>query len=154
MLGTGPGTDTQLWHVPRPIGANCGFARAVHDAVGGFDESLLGGGDESDFFYRAHLAGFRTQAVPDAVVVYYERERLRDLARQQYRYGRQSVRIYQRFRQAGLPRLPVWRVPVTVAGGIARTLSRDPLVRRRGVKRLAVTAGRVAGSLADRTLFV
>ena len=92
--------------------------------------------------------------MPDAVVVYYEREGLRALVRQHFRYGRQSVRIYQRFRTAGLPRLPVWRVPVTVVGGVVRTLSRDPLVRRRGIKRLAVTAGRVAGSLADRTLFV
>jgi hypothetical protein len=92
--------------------------------------------------------------VPDAVVVYYERDRLRDLVRQHFRYGRQSVRIYQRFRTAGLPRLPVWRVPVTVAAGLARALSRDPLEHRRGVKRLAVTAGRMAGSVADRTLFV
>ncbi|MFI9487047.1 glycosyltransferase [Promicromonospora sp. NPDC052451] len=154
VVGTDPATSTHLWHVPRPIGANCGFAREVHDAVGGFDESLLGGGDESDFFYRAHLAGYRTRAVPDAVVVYYERERLRDLARQQFRYGRQSVRIYLRFRDAGLPRRPLWRVPVTVAGGLVRALSPDRLVRRRGVKRLALTAGRVAGSVRDRTLFV
>lgn len=154
VVGTDPGVYTHLWQVPRPIGANCGFALAAYAAVGGFDESLLGGGDESDFFYRAHLAGYRTQAVPDAVVVYYEREGLRDLARQHFRYGRQSVRIYQRFRAAGLPRLPVWRVPLTVAGGLARALSRDQLVRRRGVKRLAVTVGRMAGSLADRTVFV
>lgn len=154
VVGTDPGTTTHLWRVPRPIGANCGFARAVHDAVGGFDETLTGGGDESDFFYRAHLAGYHTVAVPDAVVVYYERERLRDLARQQFRYGRQSVRIYLRFRDAGLPRRPLRRVPVTLAGGLVRVLSRDRLTRRVGVKRLALTAGRVAGSVREGTLFV
>jgi hypothetical protein len=59
-----PGVYRALWDVPWPIGANCGFTRRVYELVGGFDESFAGGGDETDFFWRAARLGAETIAVP------------------------------------------------------------------------------------------
>lgn len=56
--------------VPTPPGGNCAFPVEMWREVGGFDERIAGAGDETDFFYRAGLAGYEYVAVPSAVVSY------------------------------------------------------------------------------------
>lgn len=75
------------------IGASCGYRRALWEQVGGFDETLSGGYDETDFFIRIGLAGAVGTLVPAAVVDYVERDGLRALLRQQRSYGRGFARI-------------------------------------------------------------
>jgi GT2 family glycosyltransferase len=65
-------------------GAGLGFRRVVFDKLGGFDERLVGGGEDTDFGVRASAAGFCTAFVPDAVVRY----RFRAGATSAYRQGR------------------------------------------------------------------
>ncbi len=83
-----PGTlPEKLGFLPYAQGCNVGLRRAVLDATGGWDESLVGGGDDVDFSWRAQLAGFSLGAAPDAVVHYAYRTGLRALAQQSRAYG-------------------------------------------------------------------
>lgn len=77
-------------------GCNCGFHRAMWAEVGGFDSRLNGtGGDENEFFMRAHAAGFRPRHVPDALVGYRLRPGIRAMMRQRYRQGKNQVLMRQ-----------------------------------------------------------
>ncbi|MBD8516604.1 MULTISPECIES: glycosyltransferase family 2 protein [unclassified Plantibacter] len=149
-----PGVVTVNWDVPSPIGANCGFRREVFDGIGGFDESFRGGGDETDFFWRAHAAGFPTTAVPDALVSYALRSKLSDVARQFFGYGLGTVALYVAHRTWGMPRSRWWQAPVVIAIAAAQLVAPDPRRRRKAVERIAVRAGRLVGSVRHRTMYL
>lgn len=154
VTGRESGVERVTWpDVPRPFGANCGFAREVWAKIGGFDESFRGGGDESDFFYRAHLEGYPTTAVPDAAVRYAERDGFRAIARQYFNYGKGRVKLYRKFAGHGMPRPAPWRLPLVVAGACVFVVlgGRDGRQRRRGVGLLANRVGRAVGSWRERT---
>ncbi|GAA1860001.1 glycosyltransferase family 2 protein [Myceligenerans crystallogenes] len=151
------GVERVTWpDVPRPFGANCGFRREVWERLGGFDESFKGGGDESDFFYRAHLAGYPTTAVRGAAIRYAERDGFRAIARQYFNYGKGRAKLYRKFQEHGMPRPAPWRLPLVVAGALVFILlgGRNGRQRRRGVGLLANRAGRLVGSWRERTYCV
>jgi glycosyltransferase involved in cell wall biosynthesis len=75
------------------VGANLGFHRDVHDALGGFDPSFDQGADEVDFCVRATRAGFTIGFVRDARVRYTLVDRPGALARQRFAYGRGLQRL-------------------------------------------------------------
>jgi GT2 family glycosyltransferase len=78
--------------VDNTYGCNCGFRRAMWNQVGRFDPRLNGtGGDENEFFMRAHAAGFRPRHVPDAIAGYRLRPGVRAMMRQRYRQGKNQV---------------------------------------------------------------
>lgn len=82
-------------------GCNCGFTKAMWEQVGGFDSTLSGsGGDENEFFMRAHAAGFRPRHVPDGIVAYTLRPGVRKMMRQRFRQGKNQVKT--RLRPGGL----------------------------------------------------
>jgi glycosyltransferase involved in cell wall biosynthesis len=108
------GIQDGLGFLPWPYGANCGFTRRVWDDLGGFDESYVFGGEETEFFWRAQLRGYQLRLVPDAVVTYVQRERPREVFSQKVRYGRSAVQLYANFRSLGMPRSST-RLPVKAA---------------------------------------
>lgn len=140
---------------PWPPGANCGFRRSVFDRIDGFDETLRGGGDETDFFWRAADVGHPTTAAPGAIVEYRLRDDLRSVARQFFGYGRGTVRLFVRHRARGMPRSIGWDLPfvVIIAAAQLVTSGRSGARRRRGVERLASRAGRLTESLRSRTWY-
>ena len=80
--------------VDRTFGCNCGFLRSMWAELGGFDDRLSGiGGDETEFFQRAHAAGYRPTWVPAALVGYRLRPGVRNMSRQRFRQGRNQVRM-------------------------------------------------------------
>lgn len=91
------------WY-PWATGANFAVARQVIEDVGLFDESFRGGGDETDFCWRAQLAGYRLAFCPDAKVHYRARTGLAELFKQKAGYGESHVRLYQKHAQNGMPR--------------------------------------------------
>ncbi|HEX6567759.1 MAG TPA: GNAT family N-acetyltransferase, partial [Acidimicrobiales bacterium] len=97
------------------MGCNFAVHRRVHAAIGGFDESFRGGGDDMDFAFRGQLAGHRLGFVADAVVAYRVRDSLRAAARQHYRYGRTRPQLYRKFRASGMPRRS-WKHTVRTYG--------------------------------------
>ncbi|ROR82424.1 Glycosyltransferase, GT2 family [Plantibacter flavus] len=154
--GTQEAVSTLHRFHPWPPGANCGVRRDVFDRIGGFDESLRGGGDETDFFWRAAEAGHPTTAVPEALVEYRLRENLRAVSRQFFAYGRGTVRLFRRHRSRGMPRSVGWDLPAVIAVGVLQIVSARPgsIRRRRGVERLASRAGRLVESVRSRTWYL
>lgn len=94
-------------YVDRTFGCTCGFHRSMWAELGGFDNRLSGiGGDETEFFTRAHAVGYRPRAAPAAVVAYRLRPGARDMCRQRFRQGRQQVRWLGIAGDANRPSLP------------------------------------------------
>lgn len=83
------GRHDEAW--PWAFGCNMAVRREAFDAVGGFDERLVGGGDDNDFSWRALKAGATLAWTPDAVVHYACRRDLAGLGRQARGYGRGDV---------------------------------------------------------------
>lgn len=140
-----------IWSVPWPIGANCGARRSVIESQGYFDESLRGGGDETEFFWRAQLAGHKLTLAADAVVTYYLRDSTRGTWRQHMAYGRSHAALFARFRGHGLPRASTTRAALTVAVCVIGLAL--PTTRRRSLERVAMHVGRVRGSLHWRAWY-
>lgn len=145
-----------FWDIPWPAGANCGIARRVFDEIGPFDEELMGGADETDFFWRAHFAGYETVLVEKAVVKYFLRDNLRQVFRQAVNYGKSHARLYAKYKSSGMPRSnPLRSIAVIFHSALSLlTSKKDSLARRKAVERLGAHVGRVRGSLRERVMFL
>jgi glycosyltransferase involved in cell wall biosynthesis len=136
-------------YLPYAVGANMGFRRGVFDAIGGFDVAFRLGADEIDFCWRAQYAGFRLGFVPEAVVEYRLRSRLREILRQGYQFARADAQLYAKHQGLGrLPRrstLMQVRTLVRRLGAMARL---DRVIRPQGRLRYARSLARVAGTVA------
>jgi GT2 family glycosyltransferase len=145
-----------LQFLPYAVGANVGIRRRVVEAIGGWNESYVGGGDDVDFAWRAQLAGFELGFAPDAVIHYRLRTDLRGSFWQAYRYARNAPRLYRDYRHLGAQRQRVR----AVARSWSWIVSRAPVVafagyglRRKWCRRLGMALGRVAGSFANRVVY-
>lgn len=141
------------WVFKWPYGANCGFSRTFFDALDGFDESYLGGGDETDFFWRAQLAGGKLVLVPDAWIEYHSRGSARSAYRQKLAYGRAEVKLYVRFRRHGMRRQSLVRAPIAVLVALAG-IAFDVPGRKRHAARLGRNLGRILGSFKHRVIYL
>ena len=147
-----------LWFPPYTTHAGSGamgLRRAVHQAVGGFDESMPCLFD-TDFSIKAQLAGFELVYVPEAVVHYRYRSTLGGIFDQARRYAEQMARIQRRYRRPG-ERVPGQRT--WIVEGWRPLLATLPRIgRRAGRARLAWhlgwQLGRYAGSIRYRVLAV
>jgi glycosyltransferase involved in cell wall biosynthesis len=133
--------------LPWPAGANCGFARAVYDRLGGFDESFRGGGDETEFFWRGQIEGGILTFVEEAWIDYVQRAALRATFRQRFNYGRSEVKLFRKFGPEWMKR-PSW-VRATV--GLLSSVPLVPVAICSGSRSqaLAQRMGRNAGRLAE-----
>lgn len=66
--------------------ANCAVRREAFDAIGGFPQEPLSGGD-ADMCWRVQAAGWKLESRPEARVDHENRERFRDLLRQVAAHG-------------------------------------------------------------------
>jgi GT2 family glycosyltransferase len=96
--------------LPHAGGAGLAVARALHAELGGFDEALPAL-EDTDYCWRAQLAGTALHFVPEAVVHVRYRPDLQGLFEQTARFGRYNVLLYQRYRAKGMPRLAPWLGP-------------------------------------------
>jgi glycosyltransferase involved in cell wall biosynthesis len=135
-------------------GGCLGVRRSVHEAVGGFDESMSSCEDD-DYCFRVQLAGHPLTPAPDAVVHVRLRARTRDLFTQARWYAEGEAQLQRKFRSAGRPP-QLWRWPLLHWGGIARSLPRigSRSGRARLVWLLGFQLGRYLGSLRYRVLAV
>jgi glycosyltransferase involved in cell wall biosynthesis len=149
------GLRNDLNYLPWPQGANCGFARAVYDELGGFDESYARGGDETDFFWRAQLRGYPLAYVPEAAVRYTEKPEPQQGLRQFYYYGRAHVQLFKAFAANGMPRASnkrALRAWMGIASGLIMGV-RSTARRRTAIQWLGQRCGRIGGSVAFRTWY-
>jgi glycosyltransferase involved in cell wall biosynthesis len=87
--------------LPQVCGAASGVAVDVWDDVGRFDESYERGSDDTEFFWRVMLAGYRVTELPEAVVWYRLRPTLRSVWRQRWRHGVTGARLWRQYREQG-----------------------------------------------------
>jgi glycosyltransferase involved in cell wall biosynthesis len=97
-----PGVAATMRHLPYAIGASLGLRRITIDRIGGFDTALPGH-EDVEFCWRAQQNGVTVVHVPAAVMHYRLRSRMRDLARQRFRYGVASGTLYGRAGWLGVP---------------------------------------------------
>jgi hypothetical protein len=76
--------DVEAEHLP---GCNLAVTKAAFDAIGGFDPQFHTAGDDVDFCWRLHDAGFRLGFAPGAFVWHWRRPAVRAFLRQQIGYG-------------------------------------------------------------------
>jgi glycosyltransferase involved in cell wall biosynthesis len=131
-------------------GSGMGVKRSVHEAVGGFDESLriL---EDTDYCWRIQLAGIKLHFVPDALVHVRYRDTLCGIYRQARTYAEYNVLLYKRYRPLGMPRLS-WKASVPAWANLLRRLSR---IRRKQdlgqwVWQFGWRVGRLHGSMKYR----
>ena len=87
-------------YLPHAGGGTIGVKRQLHEAIGGFDESLTLLHD-TDYCWRIQLRGIKLHFVPDAVVNIRFRDNFKDICRQANGYGEYVVLLikrYQKFR--------------------------------------------------------
>lgn len=130
---------------------NMGIHRSVFSALGGFNEDYPKSHDV-EFGHRARSAGYRIGFCQNAVVAYRLRASLRELAHQAFRAGRATA---QNCADHQVPRRPIRRS----VGDWAWLFVRIPTLvsrRRRGiwVRRASEAAGRLAGSLRHRVVYL
>jgi len=142
---------TTMRYLAYATGANLGVRAEVWEALGGFDETYVGGHEEVDFAWRAQLRGGRIAFVPGAVVDYRLRASLKEAMRQRYGYGRSYAQLYSRFRDQPIQRARA-RHEVRVVGGFLIEGPRALFSSRRNawLTGLAWTLGRWRGGVAYR----
>jgi glycosyltransferase involved in cell wall biosynthesis len=142
--------------LPYAPSGNLAVRASVFQSLGGFPTSYRGGCDEVSFSWRAQLDGYQIGFAPDAVLHYRYRERRRDLVRQFAGIGFMQPRLFREFRSVGMPRrtaanaLREWR---SVTKGIA-VPHPSAATREAWIASAALLAGRVAGSLQQRVLYL
>jgi GT2 family glycosyltransferase len=133
-------------------GSSLGVKRSVHDAVGGFDETMAAL-EDTDYCWRIQLAGTPLVFVPDALVHIRMRHHLSGIFRQALHLSEWNVAIYKRYRDRGMPRLPWSLGPLRWAKLLLTT---PRLLTRRGraawLWQLGWRLGRLRGSVKHRVL--
>ena len=91
----------KIWYPPYLFhagGGTLGVRRMVHDAIGGFDESLAVL-EDTDYCFRIQLAGFQLQFVKDAVMHVRIRDSWSALFNQSRMWAEYNVRVYRKYRK-------------------------------------------------------
>ena len=136
-------------------GGNCGVWRAVAMELG-WDEQFTFGGSDIEFAWRAQLAGYHIAYAPQALISVRNPDSLRALARQWYLYGESEGKLFRVFRHRGMRRsrvgeaARVWAWLLIHVGDVRGSAQ----ARRRWVRLASYRAGRLAGSVRERTLFL
>jgi GT2 family glycosyltransferase len=82
--------------LPYASGCSLGLKRSVYEAVGNPDE-ICGASWDTDYCWRAHLAGIPLQFVPNATVHYRLRYKLRDRYRQGFNWGHAHIVLRRKY---------------------------------------------------------
>lgn len=110
-------------YLPHAGSGNMGVKRAVHEAMGGFDESMPYLFD-TDYCFRIQLAGTQLHFVPDAVMHLRSVGTISGIYRKALSNGEYNVLLYKKYRPLGMPELS-WK---TGLRGWLRVLCRSPRI--------------------------
>lgn len=138
--------------LPHGSGSTLGVKRSVHEAIGGFDETLLRVQD-TDYCWRIQLAGIELHFVPDAVVHYRFRDTIGGLYSQARLWGEYNVLLYKKYRPLGMPQLS-WKVSVKSWVRLLKLFTQcfSKEDRAKLVSTLAWRIGRLQGCIKYRVL--
>ncbi len=113
-------------YLPHAGGGTLGVKRALHIAVGGFDESFPYLHD-TDYCWRIQFTGTKLHFVPEAVLHIRYRDTLQGIYRQARAWGEYHVLLYKRYRPLGMPKLS-WKDGMH---GWAHLLRAVPVIRNK-----------------------
>lgn len=139
-------------YLPHAGGSGIGVQRVIHEAIGGFDESMqiL---EDTDYCWRIQLTGITLHFVFDAVVQVRYPHTLRAIYRQAYGYAEYNVLLYKKYRPLGMPKLS-WRTGLAQWKKLARQTLQ--IRNRKGLARwiwnLGWRIGRLQGCIKHRVL--
>ena len=87
--------------LPHAASAGIGIKRRLHEAVGGFDETMpmL---EDTDYCWRVQLRGVQLVFVHDALIHYRLRSSIRKMFRQARLWGEYNVFLYKKYRFLGM----------------------------------------------------
>jgi len=139
-------------YLPHAGGGTLGVKRALHHAIGGFDETLLHLQD-TDYCWRLQLAGIKLHFVPGTVMHVRYRSSFSSIYRQARNYAEYNVLLYKRYRRRGMPAL-AWRSSMD---GWLALVRRAPRIRDKAtlgawIWKLGWRMGRLHGSIKHRVL--
>ena len=96
-------------YLPHAGGGTLGVKRSLHEAIGGFDESLPYLHD-TDYCFSLQLAGVKLRFVSDAVIHIRYRDNLSGFFYQACHYAEYRVLVYKKYRPSNNRELWRWRV--------------------------------------------
>jgi len=139
-------------YLPHAGSGSIGIKRALHEAMGGFDESMPVLFD-TDYCFRIQLKGTKLAFVPDAVIYLRFRDTFAGMYRQARTWGEYNVFIYKKYQPLGMPRLS-WKEGVFAWANLIRRL---PYIRSKTSFapwwwELAWRLGRLQGCIKYRVL--
>lgn len=135
------------------MGCAIGVRRPVHDAIGGFREDLVDGGDDLAYSALAQIRGYTIALAPDAFVHYRPRTTLRAHFRQQRLWSREGLRVLWEYREHGTREFSLASSLRGVASGLGRLprlTSAEAETRIDVVRNLGNHIGEVEGNIRYR----
>ena len=141
-----------------PCGGSCciGVKRSLHEAVGGFDESMLAMVDV-DYCWRIQLAGTNLHFVAQTAIYYRYPKRFGRMYSQMRGLGKNAALLYKRYQPLGMPKLSrPWKTAVVALTGLLRRL---PRIRSKEglavwVRAFGLYMGRLQGSIKHRVMYI
>ncbi len=140
-------------YLPHAAAAGLGVRRSVHEAIGGFDETMLLL-EDTDYCWRIQLAGTELHFVPEAVIHHRFRHTTGSLYRQARLWGNYNVLLYKKYRPLGMPKLS-WQASLKswlylLLKHFPQDLSREEL--NKWLWQLGWRVGRLQGCIRYRVL--
>ncbi|MDM9384194.1 glycosyltransferase [Chlorogloeopsis sp. ULAP01] len=93
---------------------NLGVKRSIHEAIGGFDESILGI-EDVDYCWRIQQSGTKLHYIPEALIYFRFRHTLKGMYLRSWNMGCQEPLLYRKHLPKGMPRLITWKTFVKAA---------------------------------------
>lgn len=139
-------------YLPHASSSTLGVKRSVHEAIGGFDETMLRLQD-TEYCWRIQLAGTELYFVPEAVVHYRFRSNLKGHYNQARLWEEYRVLLYKKYRPLGMPKLS-WKKSVKnwllLLKKFPRVLSKEGRIK--WVRMFGSRIGRLQGCIKYRVL--
>ncbi|MGB9714854.1 MAG: glycosyltransferase [Thermodesulfovibrionales bacterium] len=141
-------------YLPHAGGSTIGVKRWIHDAIGGFDESMIFL-EDTDYCWRIQLKGIELHFIPEAVIHIRFKNKIKDIYMQAGKWGEYNVKIYKRYLPYGMQKL-TWRQGVISWKNLLKNFIKDiPNIRDKGdiakwAWQFGWRLGRVKGSIKHR----
>jgi glycosyltransferase involved in cell wall biosynthesis len=136
-------------YLPFAISCNMGVKRAVHQAVGGFDENFVMI-EDIDYSWCIQEQGIKIQQVSEAIVHYRLRKDLKTVCQQAWGVGLYEALLYKKHKDYGIPKMLMsWKsfikTPIEFILEVASFKVRDTDTIAKWMRTLAWRAGQLLG---------
>jgi glycosyltransferase involved in cell wall biosynthesis len=142
--------------LPSFCGCNFGLHKSAWEALGGFDEELIGC-EDVDLAWRAQLEGLTLTTRVDAFVYHRVPARPIDAFRKLLFYGKYQPLLFARFRPSAMSRQPTHRAVarwLVLLATAYRLVTGNEDQRRAWCAEAGRRTGRVVGSVRFRSLYL